>query len=84
MSFQPANPVYPILITESSEQQQYLSWTEGLKRNQWGRKVKSYQVASANTRLTQGCNTDPLHAFHHSLDLEQLKCTGCIYSSHTI
>lgn len=74
----------PILITESSEQQPYLAWTEGLKRGLWCRKVKSYQVAAANIHLTKWCNTDLLRAFHHSLDLEQMKCTGCIYSAHTI
>lgn len=69
----------PILIAESSEQQPYLPWTEGLKRNLWGRKVKSYQVASANTHLTQWCNTDLLHAFHHSLDLEQVQDANTLH-----
>lgn len=76
--------VCPVLITESSEQQLCLAWTEGLKRNLLSRKVKSYQVASANIHLTQWYNTDLFHACHHSSDLEQMKCTGCIYSSHTI
>lgn len=81
MSFQLAT-VCPSLTTESSEWQLYFSWIERLKRQLWGRKVKSYWVRLANIHLVKWCNANLLPCLSSLSDLLQSKRTEWINSSH--
>lgn len=81
MSFQLAT-VCPSLTTESSEWQLYFSWIERLKRQLWGRKVKSYWIRLANIHLVKWCNANLLPCLSSLSDLLQTKRTEWINSSH--